>query len=114
MNIFSKEALDEKLRPNADRNYISRMQILSDNQKELTYSVFKDTGRLIQIERFMKNYPDKDVHVDATDVIVYIGGYNIQILKSGKHYIEHEDGFISDDFKEIEKTLYKFAQKRNI
>jgi len=111
--IFLKEILDEKMRSKPDTHYIQRLQKAVDSEMELNFSVFKDTGRLMWVNQFNADYPDQTIHEDSTDVMVYIAGLNIQMLKSGAWccYLEYDE-YIDNEIFPLEKILFDYAKEK--
>ncbi len=107
-SIYLKEATAEKLRSKADTNYIQRMQQLADKDEPLTFSVFKDTGRLITKKDFFLNFEQKGtVSEDCTQVMMYIGNRYIQLLKNGDWWTVTETGdAVSTELPLLEEVVF--------
>jgi len=103
-SIYLKEATAEKLRPKPNHNYIQRMQQFADKEKEFTLSVFKDTGRLLSRIDFVNNFQGEALHDDTTNVMVYIGGAYIQLLKDGTWYKSDKQ---DKNINEVEKYVFE-------
>jgi len=110
--VLLREVLDEKMRTKPDTHYIQRLQKAVDSETEFTLSVFKDTGRLMWVNQFDADYPDQTIHEDCTDVMVYIGGLNIQMLKSGAWFLYlGQDEYYNDEIFPLEKILFDYAKQ---
>lgn len=109
-SVYLLEATQEKMRPKPDTNYIQRMQQLADKDEEFTFSVFKDTGRLIRWYDYKQINPTAILHEDCVDVMIYIGNKCIQLLKNGTWYTPETQ---SKNIKDVEKHLFdaKFIVK---
>lgn len=103
-SIYLKEATAEKLRPKADHNYIRRMQQFADKEKEFTISVFKDTGRLLNRIDFVNNFNFEVLNDDTKNVMTYIGGAYIELLKDGTWYTHDKQ---DKDINVVEKFIFK-------
>ena len=105
-HIFLQEVLMEKKTAKPCKHYIQRMQNLADKDIEITFSVFKDTGRLMPSS-------EVDLHLDpsCTDVMKYIGGYIAESLKpngwlaGGKKF---------DNIKAAEEYIYEQFVEREL
>lgn len=74
-----------------------------------TLEEFSNTGHFTGREAYLEKNPDTQLHADCTDVVQYIGGHIIQVLKSG-------DFMVDDDFKSIsldEAEGWMFIKKFN-
>lgn len=52
----------------------------------ITYDKFIDTGRFTPMDVYLKEYPRKTLHPDCAEVIIYIDGFIIQVLKTNEFY----------------------------
>ena len=113
MNIFKTEVEAEKLRPKPDRHYISRLLRYADDEKPLSISVFKDTGRLLTREEYENWFKDVPLHKECVAVMCYIGGLKIEMLESGNWYLNYreKDQMETRDFKMLESDLYSTTYK---
>jgi hypothetical protein len=102
-SIYLQEAVAEKMRPISDSNYVKRMHIMADREKVLSFSVFKDTGRLMDVKQFEECYGEK-AHQDALHVMTYIGGVYVQLLKNGTWWTEEKE---HTNLLVVEQKLYK-------
>lgn len=110
--LFLREVLNEKNRKHPSKHYIQRLQKSADAEIEFTFSVFKDTGRLMWVGDFDMHYPDQTIHDDCTDVMVYIGGLHIQMLSSGGWYLYlGQDEHYNDEAFPLEEILFEYAKK---
>lgn len=94
--------------PSVSNKYIQRLQQIID-KGSMTFEDFIDTGRFIEIQSFEHSgYMDKD----CKDVVVYVGGFGIQSLKTSEYLITIDGEHRSSELKEIEKILWdKIANK---
>ena len=109
-SVYLLEATQEKMRPKPDTNYIQRMQQLADKDEEFTFSVSKDTGRLMRWYDYKDINPNVRLHDDCVDVMLYLGNAFIQLLKNGTWYTHDKQ---SKNIKDVEKHLFdgKFIVK---
>lgn len=104
-SIYLMEATAEKLRPKPDREYINRLQ---QEERDLTLSVFKDTGRLMWLSTFNEKYPDQTIHEECEHVMVYMLGTNIQALKSGSWCLYLGDEMsVCESIEPLEEALFE-------
>jgi hypothetical protein len=54
----------------------------------ITYEMFRDTGRFIPSDVYLKENPTARLHDDCTEVIIYTNDFIIQALKSNEFYIK--------------------------
>ena len=50
--------------------------------------MFRDTGRFIPVEVYLKENPNAKLHDDCTEVIIYTNDFIIQALKTNEFYIK--------------------------
>lgn len=54
----------------------------------ITFEMFRDTGRFVPADVFLKEHPTAKLHPDCTEVIIYTNDFIIQALKTNKFYIK--------------------------
>ena len=54
-----------------------------------TKEKFIDTGRIVPRVPFENQFPEENLHMDCTDVVVYAGGNYIQMLKTKGFMIDN-------------------------
>jgi hypothetical protein len=69
-----------------------------------TLEDFSNTGRFTSREAYLEKNPDAILHKDCTDVVMYIGGHIIQVLKSAQFMVD--EGFKSISLDEAEGWLF--------
>jgi hypothetical protein len=69
-----------------------------------TLENFSSTGRFTGREAYLEKNPDAILHADCTDVVQYIGGHIIQVLKSGDFMVD--ENFKSISLDEAEGWLF--------
>lgn len=69
-----------------------------------TLENFSSTGRFTGREAYLEKNPEVELHEDCTDVVQYIGGHIIQVLKSGQFMVD--EGFKSISLDEAEGWLF--------
>jgi len=69
-----------------------------------TLENFSSTGMFTGREAYLEKNPEVILHKDCTDVVHYIGGHIIQVLKSGQFMVD--EGFKSISLDEAEGWLY--------
>ena len=70
---------------------------------------FINSGRFMCRELFLDKNPNEKLHDDCTDVVHYVGGAYIQVLKSGVFYLD--DSFSSRSLDEVEVKLLEKINK---
>lgn len=70
---------------------------------------FIESGRFICKEVFLDKNPNEKLRNDCTDVVHYIGGAYIQVLKSGEFYLD--ETFSSRSLDEVEIKLLEKINK---
>jgi hypothetical protein len=70
----------------------------------ITLEDFSNTGRFTGRAAYLDKNPEIELHEDCTDVVQYIGGHIIQVLKSGQFMVD--EGFRSISLDESEGWLY--------
>jgi hypothetical protein len=71
---------------------------------EKNLETFSSTGRFTSREAYLEKNPDTILHNDCTDVVQYIGGHVIQVLKSGEFMVD--EMFKSRSLDEAETDLF--------
>jgi len=69
-----------------------------------TLEDFSNTGRFTGREAYLDKNPEAILHESCTDVVQYIGGHIIQVLKSGQFMVD--EGFKSISLDEAEGWMY--------
>lgn len=64
-----------------------------------------DSGRFIPKMVFLDKNPNEKLHKECTDVVHYVGGKYIQVLKSGVFYLD--ETFSSRSLDEVEVKLFE-------
>tara|TARA_R100000988_G_C4007428_1_gene173853 strand:- start:4341 stop:4685 length:345 start_codon:yes stop_codon:yes gene_type:complete len=109
-DIIYDEILEEKMRKQRSKQYIQKLQQyvgLTVNLGE----VMEETARLMHPDKYKHLYGKqaKETAEQTNFVLVYMGNYKIDILKSGGYYF---NGQLYKDLKEAQSTLVKvFKQK---
>lgn len=65
---------------------------------------FSSTGRFTERKSYLEKNPDAKLQDDCTDVVEYINGHIIQLLKSGTFYVDQS--FMSKSLDEAETNLF--------
>ena len=127
MNIIFKEILFQKLKEKPNRKFIRRLQNYVDNTDEMTLEDFQSFGRFMSRWKFLdeimilsefrsKNLNQRILLPDCSDVLVYLDGFYIQVLKDNTFYKRIGDEEMqSKDITEVEefywnKHVYKYKQ----
>lgn len=71
---------------------------------EKNLETFSSTGRFNGRDAYLEKNPDTILHNDCTDVVEYIGGHIIQVLKSGEFMVD--EMFKSRSLDEAETDLF--------
>ena len=98
MSIIKLEIKKEQAKIKPDLHYLKILKSL-EKESEITFDMFSNTGRIVPLEVFKAEDSNKVVDSDCTDVVRYLGGFYIQMLKSGSYLYEY--------FFEDSKTLVK-------
>ena len=73
-------------------------------ENKTTLENFSSTGRFTGRDAYLEKNPEVILHEDCTDVVQYIGGHIIQVLKSGQFMVD--EGFKSISLDEAEGWLF--------
>jgi len=73
-------------------------------ENKTTLENFSSTGRFTGRDAYLEKNPEVILHEDCTDVVQYIGGHIIQVLKSGQFMVD--EGFRSISLDEAEGWLF--------
>ena len=108
--LYLKEASLEKMRPNSHKGYIQRLHRYADDNKEMTLSVFKDTGMIYLRNDYLKdnaNFCEAELNADTKTIIVYIG-CNIIECNSENIWSANVNGetVSNKDLKVVEEKVY--------
>jgi hypothetical protein len=101
MSLIAEEILKEKLKDKPDKLYIQTLQKMQDG--EMSLELFINTGRITPRELFIRYNPKARLRPDCMDVVRYVGGFYIQILKTGEFLLEINDADQSDEMNSIIK-----------
>jgi len=101
MNRIQQHLEAEKQKETPDDYTINHLEKVLKNGV-ITQSEWTSLKVHIPVEQFLKDNPDETLREDCDELIVYVGGYYIQKLKSGVF-------FINDDIPLID-SIY-IAQK---
>ena len=87
---------------NVSNRYIQRLQQILD-KGHMTFEDFIDTGKFHELHSIehLGNF-DKD----CKDLIIYVGGFGIQSLKTNEYLVVLDKEFRSSELKEIERVLW--------
>ena len=110
MNLITQEILSEKMRHNPDPLYIRTLQRLQDKEY-LTEEDFIKTGRILSTNKFKERVSISTLNPNCTDIILYVGGFYIQVLKDGTFYLEMGD---ADDPFDMGDMGYTRAESKDI
>jgi hypothetical protein len=99
MSLIAEEILKEKLKDKPDKLYIQTLQKMQDG--DMSFELFINTGRITPRELFAHYNPKARLRPDCKDVVKYVGGFYIQILKTGEFLLEINDADQSDEMNSI-------------
>ena len=71
---------------------------------------FISSGRFMCKQSFIEKNPEENLLSDCTDVVHYVGGQYIQVLKSGEFYVD--ENFKSRSLDEAEIKLWENINKQ--
>lgn len=71
---------------------------------QFTFDKWYESGRFVPRDKFTNDNPKENLHIDCTDVVVYLGDLYIQVLKSGDFYLDPNN--ISRNISDIERVLW--------
>lgn len=98
-----------------DPLYDNALRILKTNGY-LTQKDFVETGRMTTPDNFSikSGISVNDLQCDCLDIMMYIGGFYIQMLSDGSFYFEVDgSSFRSKDMKLVESIMWEyFASKK--
>lgn len=89
MNLIKQEIKIESAKEKPDFYYLKMLKSL-ESKDEIAFEMFSNTGRIIPADVFHKNNPKSKINPECTDVIRYLGGFFIQMLKSGRYIYEYD------------------------
>jgi hypothetical protein len=70
----------------------------------ITYDEWQYSSSIVDRKSFEAHNPKENLHVDCTNILMYLGGIYIQLLKSGEFFLDaHISGKTLDA---IEKPLW--------
>lgn len=102
MSKISEEILKEKLKEKPDKLYIQTLQKMQNENP--SFELFINTGRIMPRELFLNYNKTIRLKPDCSDVVRYVGGFYIQILKTGEFLFEINDAELSDEMNTIIKN----------
>jgi len=87
-----------------DKDYIQKLQ----NAEALNRKMFNDSARLMSAEYYNKKNPGTELHTLTKEVMSYVGGLRIELLRTGMWYLplvsEH---FFDNSNYELESKLFR-------
>lgn len=89
MNLIKLEIKKENGKVKPDLYYLKMLKSL-ENKGEVSFEMFSNTGRITPADVFKNENPEDKLHSECTDVVRYLGGFFIQMLKSGKYIYEFD------------------------
>jgi hypothetical protein len=102
---LQKERAKSKLNPHLIKELTKVI-----NRGTITLPEWRDSGRFIGVDDYMKDNADAILHVDCTDVVEYMGGGIIQVLKNGEYFIDAE--IKSDKLPDMEEVLWHSVNEK--
>tara|TARA_R110000796_G_scaffold35600_1_gene91316 strand:- start:420 stop:755 length:336 start_codon:yes stop_codon:yes gene_type:complete len=102
-NLIKKEIQSYKEKYPNNKSYVQRLQQMLDIDV-YTQKDFISTGSMQRRKRYESNYPSKTLDKNCCDVMVYLGGYKIEMLCTGEFLFEGES---SKKIDKLENILYK-------
>lgn len=82
MNLIELEIERETQKKNASQDRISKLNSML-NKKSVTFEEFQDSGRFMPMEKYELEKNIAYIHPECRTVVRYMGGFVIQIMKSG-------------------------------
>jgi len=109
--ILMKEIAFQKLRKSPDKAMIQALQLLYDKDK-VSYADFVNTGRIMPIAYYKKEFGEMELHGNCENVCRYMGGLLAQNLSDGKwvfNYTTATDSlsYEDKDLKMIEQFMWE-------
>jgi hypothetical protein len=112
-NLISKEIVFQKLRKNPDQSYIKALQQMLD-KGTLTFTDFANTGRIMGIEYYHKEFGSAPLDKKCENVCRYMSGLVAQHLETGEWLYVHEASesdeqptrYVSKNLKEVEQFMW--------
>lgn len=89
MNLIKQEINNEKAKLKPDQHYLKLLKSIESMDK-IEFEIFSNTGRITPVDVFRSDNPNAKLHSECTDVVRYLGGFYIQMLKSGKYIYEFD------------------------
>lgn len=87
MNFIKQEIEIENAKTKPDLYYLKALKNIQSKGK-MDFEAFSNTGRIIPVEVFKTENPNAKINLNCTDIVRYLGGFYIQMLKSGKYIYE--------------------------
>lgn len=103
MGLLNQHLLKESAKEKVDKNVIDRLDIAIETGN-LSFNQWQDSGRFINRHEFEADNPDENLHIDCTDVVVYLGNIYIQVHKNGDFYLNPSN--VSKNINDIEHILW--------
>jgi hypothetical protein len=101
-NLIEKEIQSLKLNPQSHKAYVQRLQQMLDIEV-YTQKDFVSTGLITPRKKYEMRFPLVNLDERCCDVMLYVGGYSIQMLCNGKYLL---DGEISTKIDGLETNIY--------
>lgn len=89
MNIIKQEIKTEKAKLKPDQHYLKLLKSIESMDK-IEFEIFSNTGRITPVEVFKNENPNAVINANCTDVVRYLGGFYIQMLKSGNYIYQFD------------------------
>jgi hypothetical protein len=92
MGLINNHLNKENLKSNKDIYLLAKLSRVND-KGSMTFNEWQESGRFIDRKSFETYNPNENLHVDCSDVVMYLGGVYIQLLKSGEFFLDaHASG----------------------
>lgn len=86
-----------------DKHYVALIEdALSD--RGIDFKAFVDSGRFMTRETYVEHNDSSVLSDDAVDVVVYLGGYVVQVRKPDVFFV---DGYESKSLDDVEAWLWE-------
>ena len=86
-NLIEKEIQSLKLNYPTSKSYIQRLQQMLD-METYTQKDYVSTGLMTPRKKYETKFPEVNLSERCTDVMSYVGGYYIEMLRNGRYFFE--------------------------
>lgn len=110
MGKLEKQLIAELSKPKPDKHYV---KLIADaiHGGGITFKEFVESGRFMTTDTYSESKSTKNFSPDTTDVVVYLGGFIVEVRKPNIFSIK---GFESTVLDKVELELWERCAKKDI